>query len=163
MKAVSGGGIMNRKAPTMFVAILLLWGGVALPALAQNSDAVRARIAAYRQLGASFKAVNDMVRRGDVAGPAFRQAAQQVGASARHQYRLFPQNSRTGQGIRTAARPEIWTMPAEFKAAQDAFAREALLFSKAANGGDVSAIRSQVRKLGGTCKSCHDRFRVESD
>lgn len=152
---------MIRKIRAMLLAGVLI-GGSTVAATAQNADAVRTRITNYKQLGTAFKAYNDALRGGDASAPVLRQSADQIAAAARNQYKLFPANSRASAGVRTKALPEIWTKAPEFKAAQDQFAREAAALVKVNAGGDIAAMRSQSRKLGGTCKSCHDRFREES-
>jgi cytochrome c556 len=75
----------------------------------------------------------------------------------------FPAGSGPQPGVKTAAKPEIWTKPADFRRAQDAFIAQAAAFQNTANGGDVDAIRAGVRSLGATCKGCHDQFRVPKD
>ncbi len=62
--------------------------------------------------------------------------------------------------MKTAAQPEIWLRARDFSLAQDTFAREADAFLRVAKTGDIAAIRAGVRRLGGTCKSCHDTFRA---
>lgn len=148
--------------PSMSLAVILVCA-LSSPVLAQNADAIRTRINSYKQLGASFKTVNDLLRRGDISIPALPQAAQRVANAAKQQYRWFPSSSRAAPGTRTAALPEIWSKAAEFKAAQDSFAKEAALLANLAGKGDAAAIRSQAKRVGGACKSCHDRFRAESD
>ncbi len=133
------------------------------PLVAAPADQVRTRINTYRALGAAFKTVNDALRSGQVQTPRVRQAAAQIGNVSRLQYSLFPAGSGPRPGIKTAAKPEVWSRGRDFRAAQDAFARQAATFQQAVAGGDAGAIRLEARKLGGTCKSCHDSFRVESD
>ena len=72
----------------------------------------------------------------------------------------FPAGSGPQPGLKTAAKPEIWTKPVEFRAAQDQLARAADGFQAAAAGGNVDAIRAAASALGGSCKNCHDQFRV---
>lgn len=130
------------------------------PLLAAPADQVRTRVAAYKALGAAFKAVNDAARSGQVQTPRVRQAAARIGQAARQQYSLFPAGSGPRAGIKTDAKPAIWSRGREFRAAQDAFARQAAALQRAVTGGDAGAIRIEARKLGGTCKSCHDTFRA---
>lgn len=42
-----------------------------------------------------------------------------------------------------------------------AFNKEANEMAKVAATGDVAAIGSQLGKLGGTCKGCHDDFKIK--
>ena len=131
-------------------------------AYAAPADQVRARIAGFRELGAAFKAVNDGLR-GEVSPVLIQQSARQIRNAARQQYAWFPAGTGPQPGLKTAAKALIWAKPAQFKAAQDNFARQADAFQKAAAGGNVATIRAEARKLGATCKACHDTFRVPAD
>lgn len=133
----------------------------ASPLLAAPADAIRSRIASFRELGAAYKAVNDSLRGGEVQTVLLAQSARQVRNAARGQYGWFPAGSGPQAGVKTAAKPEIWANPAKFKAAQDSFAAAADQFQKVVAGGDAAAIRTQARKLGAACKGCHDSFRTE--
>jgi cytochrome c556 len=147
----------------VLAAAATLAGGALLgaPALAGGADQVRARVAGFRALGAAYKSANDSLRRQDIA--KIRQASVQIGGAARNMQSWFPRGSGPQPGVKTAAKPEIWARPAEFRAAADAFARQAQAFQRVAAGNDMSAIRSASRALGGTCKGCHDQFKVETD
>jgi predicted lipoprotein with Yx(FWY)xxD motif len=72
-------------------------------AQAAGPDAVRTRIAAYRELGAAFKAVNDGLR-GEVQTVLIQQSARQIRNTSRQQYNLFPAGSGPQPGVKTAAR-----------------------------------------------------------
>lgn len=134
---------------------------ISVPVLAASANTVRSRIVGYRELGAAFKATNDGLR-GDVKTVLIQQSARQIRAAARQQYSWFPAGSGAKAGVKTAAKANIWSNPTQFKTAQDNFARQAEAFQKAANGGDAVTIRIEARKLGATCKACHDQFRVPS-
>ena len=126
---------------------------------ATMADMVRARVAAYRELGAAFKAVNDGLR-GAPQTVLIQQSARTIRNVSRQQYGWFPAGSGAQAGVKTAAKAEIWARPAQFKAAQDNFAKQADAFQRAAATGDAAAIRAEARKLGATCKACHDVFRA---
>jgi cytochrome c556 len=147
---------------SFWVAPLAVLGAAAAIA-ATPADAIRSRIAGYRALGAAFKTTNDLVRAGNLASPGLRQAAAQISAAARGQYGWYPAGSGPHSRLKTAARAEIWTRGAEFRAAQDAFARQAAAFERIAASGNQAAIRSGVRQLGASCKGCHDNFRMADD
>jgi cytochrome c556 len=146
---------------SFWIAPLLLIGAAA--AAATPADAIRGRMAGYRALGAAFKTTNDTIRAGDLASPRLRQAAGQISAAARSQYAWYPAGSGPQSRLRTAAKAEIWTRAREFRAAQDAFARQASAFERIVASGNEAAIRSGVRQLGASCKGCHDSFRVSDD
>ncbi|KPH68115.1 cytochrome c [Novosphingobium sp. ST904] len=152
---------MLRSLRTGFIAATLLFGAAAV--LAKPADFVGTREAGYKSLGAAFKTVNDRLRSGDVRGPEFMGAVARIQTVSREQYKWFPAGSGRSSGLKTAARPEIWGNAPQFRAAQDAFARQADAFAKAAATSDAGLIRGEARKLGATCKGCHDNFREEDN
>ncbi len=130
---------------------------------ASPATEVRTRVAGYRALGAAFKTANDAIRRRDYSSPQLRKASARIASSARSQYRWYPISSRPASGLKTAARPEIWSNRSDFKKLQDGFTVQAKRFQSAVAGGDASKVRSEARRLGASCKSCHDRFRQSDD
>ena len=60
-------------------------------------------------------------------------------------------------------KPEFFEKQDEVKKVAIAFNKEANELQKVAAGGDIAAIKAQFGKLGETCKSCHDSFRVKDD
>lgn len=123
------------------------------------ADVVRTRIAGLRELGAAFKNVSDGLR-GDPQIILIQQSARQIKNASVAMNGWFPAGSGPRPGIKTAAKPEIWTKPAEFNTAKANFARQADAFQAAAASGNADTIRGAFRQLGGTCKGCHDQFRV---
>jgi cytochrome c556 len=152
--------VAMRKSGLMTFAVGI--AVVAVPVLAAASDIIRTRIDGYRELGAAFKGANDGLR-GEPQTVVLQQAARQIRNASKAQYGWFPAGSGPKAGVKTAAKPAIWTSPAKFKAAQDGFARQAEAFQKAVAGGKADVMRTEARKLGGTCKACHDQFRVPKD
>ena len=59
----------------------------------------------------------------------------------------------------TRARPEVWSQPDAFKAAQDDYQGKVRSMVEAAQGGDIERIRAATDAAARSCKSCHDRFR----
>jgi cytochrome c556 len=56
---------------------------------------------------------------------------------------------------------EFFARQDEAKKSAQAFSKEASELAQVAATGDVAAIKVQFGKLGETCKSCHDAFRVK--
>lgn len=73
-------------------------------------------------------------------------------ASIAHE--LFPEGSQSAEAL-----PEIWENPEEFDEAMTRFQSVALELRQAAATNDISAIGGTMRRLGRTCKGCHDKFR----
>ena len=57
----------------------------------------------------------------------------------------------------TDAKPEIWSQPDKFKAAERAIL-EIQKPAQAAKSGDEKAMRSAAGEFGKSCKFCHDDF-----
>ena len=150
------------RRPAKFALVLAALGALATAQAAASADPVRARISEFRELGAAFKAVNDGLR-GEMQTVLIQQSARQIRNAARQQYGWFPAGSGPEAGRKTGAKPLIWAKPAQFRAAQDNFARQAEVFQKAAASGDAALVKAEARKLGATCKACHDVFREKTD
>jgi cytochrome c556 len=61
---------------------------------------------------------------------------------------------------KTSVSPDFFAKPQEVgKVAQD-FNREANELAKVAATGDAAAVKAQFGKVGGTCKACHEDFRL---
>ena len=134
---------------------------VAAPAAAPSTaNVVKTRIAGLRELGAAFKNAMDGMRGGEVQTIMIRQSAREIKSASQAMYQWFPAGTGPQRGVKTLAKPVIWTKAAEFRAAQDNFAKQADAFQRAATSGDTDAIRASALSLGGACKGCHDQFRT---
>lgn len=140
---------------------MLAAAGLAAPVLAAPADQIRLRVDGYRDLGAAFKALNDALR-APAPQPALRTMTQRIRSAATHQYNWYPAGSGPRAGLKTAAKPEIWTQAARFRQLQNAFAAQAVALERAVSGGQVATIRTAARTLGASCKACHDQFRSEA-
>ena len=136
---------------------------LAAPLLIGAADPVKARLEIYRELGASFKNVNDELRKPAPQAYLIQLAARQISQTAKAQYGLFPAGSGPKPGSKTYAKAEVWSQPAKFKAAQDLFAAKAAAFAKVAAGGDPAKLRVAAKALGQTCSGCHKVYRTEKN
>ena len=75
----------------------------------------------------------------------------------------FPKGSGPESGVKTDAKAEVWNDAAGFAAAANRFQGEAAKLQEIAAGGDIAAIKAQVRATGGACKNCHDKYRVPEE
>ena len=62
---------------------------------------------------------------------------------------------------KTGAKPEIWADPHDFSEKLGAFQHAAAAFDAATTRADVDAMKARYSDLGGTCKACHDKYRME--
>ncbi len=155
---------------TKYRFTLLLGIGIcagASPAIADEDfdpqPVIEGRQSALRDIGAAFKGITDELKKASPSLASVRQNARQIDELSRQQNLWFPAGTGPESDIETAAKPEIWTQRAEFKAQQGAFGHEAAKLAKVAAGDDVAAIKTQWQALGKTCKGCHQKFRNDDD
>jgi cytochrome c556 len=140
----------------------LALAAVAAPTLAA-SDPVATRTAGFKALGGAFKKLNDTLKSGSPDKAVMAASIKDIAVARKGIYSWFPAGSGPKPGVKTAAKPEIWSKPADFKAAEDGFAKQADALQKAVAGGNTDLISAEAKKLGGTCKTCHETFRVPHD
>lgn len=128
-----------------------------------DSDLIRPRKEGFRELGAAFKNVNDELKSGTPQVYIIQISARQIRDASRSQYTWFPAGSEPKVGLKTKAKPEIWTRTDEFKTAQDKFATEATAFMSVAATGELMKMRAQAKQLGQACKGCHETFRDKDE
>jgi cytochrome c556 len=73
---------------------------------------------------------------------------------------IFQEGSNVGE---SEALPVIWEEPEEFAAAIAKLQEAAAALVEAAERGDAEAIGGAFRNLGGSCRGCHDQYRVAHD
>jgi len=89
-----------------------------------------------------------------------RAGAAQIADLSRKTSGWFPAG--TGAEIgKTGAKPEIWKDPRDFASKLRNFQGAAKAFNVAAMSGDMSAVKARFADLGGTCKACHDKYRMD--
>lgn len=134
-------------------------------ALAQGTaaDAIKARQASMKAVGAGFKGLMDQTRGGSPDAAAVKKHAAAVAAQTPKVWTWFGPGTASAPGVKTASRPEIWTQNAAFRKSAAEFDAHAKKTLALANAGDMAALGPQVKALGGTCKTCHDGFKRKDD
>jgi cytochrome c556 len=112
----------------------------------------------YEKIGKAMRAAKQGIDRQDLN--VVRGSADQIASLAPQAIGWFPVGTGPDVG-KTEARAEIWQQKAEFDQGMTRFNEAARAFQTAAGGGDFGAIKEAHANLGKTCKSCHDRFRLE--
>ena len=148
----------RRLLGVVLAAGMVAAGGGALAASA-GQKAAEVREDNFKQLGGAFKTINDELKASTPDMAKIAAAAKKMNALAPQVPRWFPKGSGPETGGKTRAKAEIWTDAAGFAAVQRSFQAEVAKLDKVAAGGDLSALRDQVRAVGGTCKSCHEKYR----
>jgi cytochrome c556 len=75
---------------------------------------------------------------------------------------LYPAGTDKGTGWeKTRVKPEFFTNKEGVTKVAMAFNKEANEMAKVAAAGDAAATKEQFGKLAGTCKGCHDDFKIK--
>jgi cytochrome c556 len=144
----------------MAAAIAFAGGAIAAGAPA---DTIKARQQALKDTGAAFKTIRDQMKSGSPDAAAIKTAAQTIKKTSVAMVDWFPKGTGTEAGVKTAAKPEIWSDAAGFETARKNFVEQADKFAALADAGDMAAVGGGIRPLGMACGGCHDKFRVKED
>ncbi|HEY8572362.1 cytochrome c [Phenylobacterium sp.] len=115
----------------------------------------------FEKLGAAFKAINDELRKSDPDTQLVARNAATMKALSTQLPTWFPKGSGKEARPKSEAKPNIWTDSAGFSSAASNAQVQISKLQQAAAGGDLGAVRGQIRATGGACKGCHDKFREE--
>lgn len=124
------------------------------------ADLIKARQQHLKDMGAQMKAIVDQLKTGAPDKAVIVPAAAKIDDYAKQLPTWFPQGTGPEAGVKTHAKPEIWSMPDDFKAAAEKLAPEADKLASVAAAGDAGAIGAQLQATGKTCGGCHKVFRV---
>ncbi|MEM6858656.1 MAG: cytochrome c [Pseudomonadota bacterium] len=138
-------------------------GAGTLPLDASAPPAIEERQANFKAMGKAFKAIRTQLE-GDVPDTAaIATAATDLNATALKVEGYFPEGTSVDDGYDTEALATIWEKPEEFVEAHQRLVDASAKMITLAEGGDVAAIGDQVGAIGGSCKNCHDTFRLDTD
>jgi cytochrome c556 len=129
--------------------------------LAAVSDAIQSRQRNYKKIGASFKGLNDELRKPFPSLAAVRTQANNLNKAALAVTNAFPKGSGQDSGVKTGASATIWLKPQAFKTAHGNLLTASRGLNAASRGSDLGQIRTAMSKVGPTCKACHDQFRIK--
>lgn len=117
----------------------------------------------FEAIGDAFKAIRGQLESGSPDMAVIQASATDIHERAGRLDGYFPEGSGRDAGWDTEALPTIWEQPEEFEAAKAKFLAESATMMEIAAGGDAAAVGEQVKALGGSCKNCHDTFRLDDD
>lgn len=115
----------------------------------------------FEAIGDAFKAVRGELEKDT---PDFALIAAKAGDINTRGMKIethFPAGTSVDDGYDTEALPAIWQKPEEFKAAAQKLVDESAKLATVATAGDKAATAAQAMAMGGTCKGCHDQFRLD--
>lgn len=133
-----------------------------LPANASPATkAAYARHVNFEKMGATFKGLNDELRKGSPDKAVVAAHSRTLATLAGQLPTWFPRGSGVEARPMSEAKADIWRDAAGFTAAASAAQAQTAKLSQLATAGDIDAVKAQVRPVGGSCKGCHDKYRQE--
>jgi cytochrome c556 len=119
------------------------------------ADAFQDRHMAMEEINDAMKALGAIAKKeAPFDAVVVKASATTIAENLKKAQSLFPAGSEGGESL---AKPEIWTDAAGFeKTMKDAHAAAVALQSVS----DEAAFRPALGALGGSCKACHDKFRL---
>ena len=150
-----------KKLVLASVALAAICGAAYAQRPAANAAAtIQARQGNYKQMAAALKGISDQLRSGSPDIAQIRPRAALLADRSVHVLGWFPRGTGAEAGVRTRARPEIWSDPATFRERGAAFVVAARALNNAARAGDIAAIRAAFPNVPRACGACHDSFRA---
>ena len=117
----------------------------------------------FEEIGDAFKAVRGELDKDAPDFALIAASATDINTRAMKIEGHFPAGTSVDDGFKTEALATIWEKPEEFKAATQKLLDESAKLAELAKGGDKAAVAAQAMALGGSCKGCHDKFRLDDD
>ena len=148
------------KANKALLAALVVTLGTGIALAATVDDQIKVRQAEMKTNGDSLALLVKIVRGAapyDAATVSAAVKAMQDAAAASDAAQAWDASTQTGGTIPTRVKPDIWTSPDAFAAAQKGF--DDALAALAATS-DEAGFKAAFPGLGAACKSCHQQFRL---
>lgn len=134
---------------------------VELPGGLTVKEQIETRQGQLKKMGEAFKAISDQLKAASPDLAQIQAAAAVVPKESVTMVDWFPEGTGPEAGVKTKALPIIWENKADFNDKVAAMQDAAALLDKAAQTGDVAAIGAAFQTTGGTCKACHDKYRMD--
>jgi cytochrome c556 len=117
----------------------------------------------FEAIGDAFKAVRGELEKGAPDFALIAAKANDINTRAKLIEGHFPPGTSVDDGLKTEALATIWEKPEEFKAAGQKLIDESAKLAALAGEGDKAAVAAQAMAMGGSCKGCHDTFRLDDE
>jgi len=132
-------------------------------ATSPTPSVIEERQANFKSIGKAFKQIRTQLEGGSPDMAAITTAAGDMNSAALNIQGHFPTGTSIDDGFDTEALASIWEKPEDFAEATKRLVDASAQMMAIAEGGDVAAVKEQVGAIGGSCKNCHDNFRLDTD
>lgn len=122
--------------------------------LPESKDVIALRSYLMENIGDNAKELDKKVKAGQLA--AAKVNAQAIALHSMRIPELFPQGSTSAT---SKAKDEIWQKWDEFGKSAETLKTEADKLAVMTAGGKAEDVTTQMKRMFGSCKSCHDSFR----
>jgi len=140
-------------------AALMAMAGLAVAETLAGAAAAKNREDRMEALQKSIEAIAAFAKgEGEQAGAAA--ALPVLEAMGKDMAGLWPADSGPAAGVETWTKPELWTDAATFEKVSAEFTAAVPAVIAAVQAGDAAATGAALQTLGGTCRSCHQPFRI---
>ncbi len=159
------GALDNKESHVKhFLLAALAIAGAVTVAAAQTravpaAETIRMRQANYKQMGAAFRGLNEQLRSDAPNIADIRRHAATIRGHAGRVLTWFPHGTGAEAGVRTRAKPEIWSDPRGFRIRGANLLVAARGLDAAARRGDAAAVRTALPTLQRACAGCHETYR----
>jgi cytochrome c556 len=144
-----------------WLSAALILGAAGVAVAADMAAVVKDRQAHMKQIGGAAKGIFDELNKAAPSIAVIQANAKTIDTLAPQAPSWFPVGSGAEAGVKTAAKPEIWSNASGFSAAASQFATAAHQFDQLASAGDLAAIKAGYPTLGKACGNCHMQFRAK--
>jgi len=145
------------------LAVALLAGctlsATAALAAVDAAKAYEARHDQFHTIAGAFKAIMDGLKAEKPDTAAIAAKAKTIEGLAHQIPSWFPVGTGAESGVKTRAKPEIWSDAAGFAAAAKNLETQSAALAAIAASGDLVAISTQAKAMGGACGACHTKYR----
>lgn len=156
--------MLFKRALLLSTTLAIFSSGIALADM-KPEDAIKTRQAGYMFMGWNMAKIKAMAvdNSEDFDTKKMQAAANAIAAIANSGMGALymPGSEKDIGNIKTRAKAEIFTDKEGVKEVAVKFIQAANDMQKVAQSDDVFAIADQFKKLGSSCKACHDKYRKD--
>jgi len=142
------------------LAVSVVVAGAAIAAA--STDIIKTRQQGLKDMGAAAKVIRDELK-GTRDLEKIKDASAKIQKTADEMANWFPSGSGPEAGVKTAAKPDIWSDPDGFSSARKALVEQSAKLAEAAKSGDAQAVGASFKNVGKSCGGCHEKFKVKED